>query len=554
MGEFALRRFLETLCFAYMKINEKNGYLNENNVSYTDKALSVEQKDTIKDKHLFFDCGSEPQEKKLFRDDLMRGDFTITSAHVDRERSFAFDTPDGKREDGRFDIFIRLSVSRNRDVKKESRVAILIENKIKSAETDSQTMRYIQYLVTSPEMAEFDYFIPVFLYPVSNDELADDVKKMAKKESKKPSKKPCENKLFLLLNYQYLVDGVIVPCLTQFGDGDIGSLLRDYVTCLSKSINVNEEKYTDSLVMAVGPEERQLSLELWEGHQEIMLCACEELQQGDVDEASVEPFLTRRPEDVAFFRSVLSPILHHLSGEPENNKIIDYIKRAISVNVGPGYWVMQANGIPWQFISGKRDSKALGALGWVLLHEYTSKNKITVEQLQNMLSSIRHKWLRTILLTEKEFMDLLDRWLIARQSTASPVCKYINAVCDKDHCPLYPGRTSFAQVNSYGQKEPECLYIACDHFYLGKVKDTLDIMADKLIADEFFSEIRYSNTTFGPLKLADQKVFVARYWGKSTLDQLIEILKLSQYVTEDRQTAYSLGKLSFNIEDIICRQ
>ncbi|MCM1217168.1 MAG: PD-(D/E)XK nuclease family protein [Roseburia sp.] len=127
MGDFPMRRFLETVCFAYMKYGAE--YLSAKNPSYQEycKRDTVRQK-AADSKLLFFQGPSPSKEQEKLRDALMLGDYRIASCGVAREHILT-----AKR---RADIYIDAMLDVGGTL---SHILILIENKVHSDENDSQS-------------------------------------------------------------------------------------------------------------------------------------------------------------------------------------------------------------------------------------------------------------------------------------------------------------------------------------------------------------------------------------------------------------------------------
>jgi hypothetical protein len=147
---------------------------------------------------------------------------------------------------------------------------LLVENKVKSGEHDKQTQNYHQWLVQTREGHTVD--IPLFLTPISTLELS---------ELDRPQ---CTCEEFLQINYQYLVDYVITSCLQQ----DLGPrarwMLEDYVRALSYPAFTNPE---DSLIMALGKEERKLLSDFWEEHRVLLSTMMSAISQDPDQEEEV---------------------------------------------------------------------------------------------------------------------------------------------------------------------------------------------------------------------------------------------------------------------------
>ena len=159
----------------------------------------------------------------------------------------------------RIDIHVACLVSA--PGKPPQRLVIVIENKVASAEHDSQTVRYAEWL--REHRADYDHSLLIYLTPVPTLEL---------NEYEEPD---CECKDFLHINYQYLVDYLIEPALTLVQPGIVHDFIFDYLRALSvPSFNVdNEDNNKGDLVMAISEHERNLLTAFYEKHQVLINAA-----------------------------------------------------------------------------------------------------------------------------------------------------------------------------------------------------------------------------------------------------------------------------------------
>lgn len=230
---------------------------------------------------------------ELFPEDLSQsiiaGAFKLQDVLVAREEPT--DVIDGKQ--GRIDIYIECDIAETidgtDDVLDWRRLFVAVENKVKSSEHSDQTARYWKEMnrrmqdyhdESSPsggEGSESDRAVPapiplaVFLTPLPSKELL---------ELEKPE---CSCHQFVQINYQYLSDYVLAPCLTRCSNEDAAMFIRQYARCLSIpsfSISAAEEspagqRTSGEMIMANSPQERDLLDRFWNSHKRVILAVLE---------------------------------------------------------------------------------------------------------------------------------------------------------------------------------------------------------------------------------------------------------------------------------------
>lgn len=575
MNDFPMKRFLETICFAYDKYGQT--YLNEDNLTfktYLDNN-NINAK-TAKEKLFLFHESAENSEKEQIRKTLMQGNYNIDSCEISREKVL--------KKQRRADIYIDMTLRINKADKGMElwHLLVFIENKVNSNENEEQTDAYMKYLLND-EKEKNKYIIPIFLYPVTNNDLANAVQ-AANDDNK--SIFPCLNRLFLLMNYQYLLDGVISPCQKAYNDSPVSGILLDYVTCLGKSIEDYIEqanqttkgrtnKNSKSTVMAVSREEKDWSLQLWNQHQDILLAAC-----GEFSQPMDERFLLRNNSDEQFYRTVLSSVKTYLEEQEKNNEQVDnkeYLNRINDVlkNSKATFYVKQSNDEPWKFASGSRRNETLGALGYVIIRQYIARemknSKLSPKKLLEDLrgrfedNNITHKWLRGIIVTNKELEkkgiqvcpryyedDLIGgKWIGCPLSESGnnpvkPNCsdkikKNNSEFINGESCPCHPSLTSQGVFDEfYTKNDYACFYDFLHCFFVGNWFDDLKKLGEaKTDIKQELENINKSkkgiNETFSAIQIgnSDDFIYVARYWGESTLEQLIAALEMGDYVGDD---------------------
>lgn len=455
---------------------------------------------------------------------------------------------------------------------------IAIENKVKSDEHESQTNAYMDYMLEKSSR-QFDYLLPIFLTPATNSEMMSNAGKLSDPKLKGKDL-PCVNRLFLLLNYQYLMDGVLTPCQTAFKGERIFDILTEYVSCLGKSIEESESVASEdtAAVMAVSREEKSLSRHLWKNYQDVLERTCEELS------ASAEGrFIVRDSSDEQFYRTVLSSVLAQ-QGELEiAPETIQQIQNAVRINRRAGYSVMQQDGTIWNFVSGQRGTCSLGALAYAIIAQYIHDHPDeSIASIQNRLvHKIHHSWLCSILVAEDELKTLCLQWLDQYSAPGVLVCPWRSqasgwtgcplendsralkegnnqALLLKRGCPVHPNWTNQELYAWYTEKNKSvcvCLYDVVHNFF---VKDLAEVIqrqpwgkdgkdASLILQEESFQKNGYSRT-FPSIKTKDSFVFVARYWGTATVEKLLDTLGMGAYVSMG--TGKPSKWLDFNIDQL----
>lgn len=233
--------------------------------AYYDKTtifnvLGVERSET---KHSAFICwllnanashglGEEPMKKLLrlyatkldaddsFRIMLMTGNYELELTDIVTEKSTS-DDQSGKgskaKKKDRMDVWATLTL---KDIAgNEQPLALVIENKIYSGEGAEQTERYHQYVTSICE--ERMRPIEIFLTPVG---------------AKAPS---CKE--FIHINYQELLDSVILPLTHYDMPIEASQIISDYISNLSKPSTATDGKtYT---ILATSATEREKLMEFY---------------------------------------------------------------------------------------------------------------------------------------------------------------------------------------------------------------------------------------------------------------------------------------------------
>ena len=118
----------------------------------------------------------------------MQGNYRIASCEILRERVLTAQR--------RADIYIDMTIQAEGQ---PYHLLVFLENKVRSGENDKQTDAYMDFMLDKSS-GEFDFILPVFLYPVTNTALYSTATQLAD-ENVSSKMIPCVNRLFLLLNY-----------------------------------------------------------------------------------------------------------------------------------------------------------------------------------------------------------------------------------------------------------------------------------------------------------------------------------------------------------------
>ncbi len=176
-----------------------------------------------------------------FASAVTTGAYELSGITVEREKSVGA---------GRLDIFIEGRISFDGS---EQPLTIIIENKVKSSEHDSQTKRYLEAL--RPPVSRPGIFLSIFLTPLAN------------RDYELRSEPTCEAKEFIELNYQYLADYVITPCRDFAPEGSVKRYLDEYLLALSLP-ETRQDK--GDIIMAISQEERDLLARFWDKHKDLL--------------------------------------------------------------------------------------------------------------------------------------------------------------------------------------------------------------------------------------------------------------------------------------------
>ncbi len=409
MGEFPLRRFIETVCFAHIKLYKGNQELAKHH-----------------EQNIFH----EGNHNNLLQS-IMRNKYKILSNSITREKVI-----ENKR---RVDIYAEVKIEIDKD--KEYSLVILIENKVTSSENRSQkkgqaqTQEYAHYMYGANKN-ENVLFMFCYLSPLTNDEL-----KKTVNETEKLAKH-CSSKEFVCINYQYLVDGVIEPCLLQVVDAEAKYLLHDYLRCLGKAIldpNTDTSNENDNyLVMAVSRQEKKLVADLWKNrqHKEVM----KQIFRNIGKATDTEEFETNKE----FYCSIASTLLissqvvedgdrqqhkdYSVDISKEEKDLLEKTQAAIKNSTKKFIFEFEGK----RYESHQKGEKSLGFLAHMILRRYLEIDNPdhTIEETIKKLrkkAKINNGWLMQIIISDEDVNDLKQNPQYDPKSDTDPVAKSLES-------------------------------------------------------------------------------------------------------------------------------
>lgn len=521
LDDFALKRLLETALFAYTKYGKD--YLNVNNSSYT--ACDDEIKNVVKEKFLFFDSNNDDYLLEKIRTE----NYKLSDISIKREKHLKT-----LKSYGRADLFIEFKLD-------ENRFLILIENKVTSSENDEQTEHYFKYLTNKKIRTEYDYILPIYLCPIDNATLYDVVKN---DESSLP-----KNRLFLLFNYQYLLDGVLSKCLYELEDESSASrYINEYITCLCRSSRLTENgsNLDISIVMASKSEESENANKLWQKYHQDLLEKAYAINNNEISDVT----------EISIYQTIFSHIAANNKDDMSNDMAV--IK---SVNYKPAFYMKKSGGELVMFKSKGEYNRTIGAAVYYLIKEYCENNpNVSYNDLLTKFQAAGIKpntWLLNIFMTQDDVKKLRADWEDKEKKCSDkPLCTlYNNEKFDEQSplktCPLLIGRKYFSSekktekyYNEHScpvktelknselstayfenknkllceQFKPICLYFFLHNFYCDGI-------------DENYGIKRGVNKTFGPIVMNGETVYVARFWSLDYVTKVADTLGMADYIS-----------------------
>jgi len=373
LEDFPLRKLLETICFIDSKIDTSN---------YSILPTWIN------------------------KDDIISGNYKLDNIKVEREKTI------NNKNKRRLDIYIEFDIQR--DSKKFQKSFIIIENKINSTESKNQTKDYYNWAEKHSNENNMN-FVCLFLSPQTKQEY--------RKYFKSGKNQSCTCETFIEINYQYLADGVIEPCILKVEASEYKLFLESYIRCLSQpSIDLvlnyssNNEKTRqrnktgniediDYTIMAVGKSEKRLVKKIWKDNQKILKSIIQSVSGKDSDLSSNDKVLLKQfyntKKVLKSILFVLTLLLEDINDIEDNKNYFDMVNSIFN------------NKICFYFNSkkykkGGRSGNSYGWLGRDLIAEYARQNPnmklvnfINLIQKQNWSSP----WLDEIIVPRSEWRD-----------------------------------------------------------------------------------------------------------------------------------------------------
>lgn len=155
----------------------------------------------------------------------------------------------------RLDIYVEFVIF-NEEL--ELKIKLIIENKVKSNESDDQTIKYFNHFEKIKRKNEINFFI--YLTPLSSLELIS----LAKPEC------ICDN--YIQINYQDIVDTILEPALLINISDRTKFIISEYIKSLSQP-SITDKSLKNIHIMALGKEEKELLIKFWTNNKDIILSA-----------------------------------------------------------------------------------------------------------------------------------------------------------------------------------------------------------------------------------------------------------------------------------------
>lgn len=201
-------------------------------------------------------------------DGILTNAYSVVGAEVKTE--MAVDGNGNGRKDSRIDLFVELRLRCGSEGKI---LPVIIENKVESREHDNQTRTYYDWGMRY--VYDKKGYLPplfVFLSPEKISRLNRDMQ---------DSTIPCACEKYIRVNYQYLVDNLLEPCLKQEISDDTRRVIEDYLRSLTYLYIKGDIKEGDNY-MAISGEEKKLLAQFWDNNKNL-LSAVLKAAAGDSD-------------------------------------------------------------------------------------------------------------------------------------------------------------------------------------------------------------------------------------------------------------------------------
>lgn len=264
----------------------------------------------------------------------------ITSCKAESE--FPIELTTGKGDEppygkGSIDVFITIEVLLNKNTQEKRTIHIVIENKIDAPETTKwfkedrsqsktnkgakytlyQTDAYHQFVTdTYPD----DINLFVFLNPISDNELD------------KIEEPECQNKYYIQINYQHLLDKIIEPIFKRGNISDTHkSKLYDYIRTLSKPSETDTNKKIT--IMAIPEKEKELLVSFFNENQDLIRAAITAI--GDEELSDALSNIEKDPKDrTKYSISYNGQTVHNISKSHLASEFVKaYIKANQNINI-----------------------------------------------------------------------------------------------------------------------------------------------------------------------------------------------------------------------------
>ncbi len=451
---------------------------------------------------------------------------------------------------------------------------ILIENKVHSKENQSQkdqsqTVSYLEHLldldamkntiqnITGTDCIQENYFIlPIYLYPCPDKELNNSFKNP-------DSDYPCQCHNFHLMNYQTLLDSVLHPSYIKAQKDNITEsqyLLNEYMICLGNSLELSEK---NGLVMAISPQERNLTMQLWENHKDNLLRVAEQLSNR-TSTHNIDYY------EILLYRHIFTIILSYEIAKEETPETLDVLKKSIVTTTSGVFYVKNKSDELVEY-RAKLQKHNIAALGYVLLCQYLKDNPTqSIESIRELLitpangSGIHNKWLSGFLIRQSDVDSMKRMWKTAGNTTNSAcVCSYYYETITKENwstkkgCPLsesgnnlvklcYEGKEANKNLSQQVLNANTCPIHNKSNRDLWKerkinekTKDIscfciYDFMRNFYIKNFDWEEtFSGTNTDFPPIKHNGENIYIARWWFTDNIRKLITLLQMHEYISED---------------------
>jgi hypothetical protein len=208
----------------------------------------------------------------------------------------------------------------------------------------------------------------------------------------------------MVLNYQYLMDGVFEPCLlnckTDFGK----SLLQEYMNCLGKAISEEDSSNARAVVMANSKYEKNLVKLLWQNHREALL---EQFTNFNTDKNTsskeLSPFYIAIAETLCNLMnsSRISPD----SKEKANEEEMELIRSMKKSKLGSRIFIYK----DVEYKKGQRNDNNIGSLCRKLINAYAEASDKSFDDLEKKINAggfKQNRWLCGVIIKKDDMNNL----------------------------------------------------------------------------------------------------------------------------------------------------